>query len=142
MRISAVRGAPRYPVPRAAVAAAAIAALLALFVVAALPIGDEGSPVVCPFRAVTGLPCPFCGFLRAARLIAEGRIGSAFAMNPLDAALLLVGLPLTAALWLANLTGGVALRFALSPKERRVAWGGAAIILAANWAFVLYHSAP
>lgn len=142
MRISAVHGVPRYPVPPAAVVAAAIAALLALFVVATLPATQEGSPVFCPFRAVTGLPCPFCGFLRAARLIAEGRIGNAFAMNPLDAALLLVGLPLIAALWLANLTGGVALRLALSPKERRAAWGLAVIVLAANWAFVLYRSSP
>lgn len=141
MRISAVRGAERYPIPRAALAAAIVATLLSLVVIAALPGTDEGSPVICPFRAVTGLPCPFCGFLRSARLIAEGEFGTAFSMNPLDAVLLLAGLPFAAAVWLANLAAGVAVRFTLSAWERRAAWCLLGLVLAVNWAFVLYHSA-
>ncbi len=36
---------------------------------------DTGSPALCPFRAVVGLPCPFCGATRAFALAAEGDPG-------------------------------------------------------------------
>lgn len=33
---------------------------------------DTGSSALCPFRAVVGLPCPFCGATRAFALAADG----------------------------------------------------------------------
>ena len=37
---------------------------------------DVGGPTVaCPFRAVTGLPCPLCGSTRAIALAAHGDLG-------------------------------------------------------------------
>ncbi len=39
-------------------------------------------PVVCPFRLVTGLPCPGCGLTRSWVYLAHGRWGDAFAANP------------------------------------------------------------
>jgi hypothetical protein len=37
----------------------------------------------CPFRAVTGLLCPFCGSLRALHALLHGAPQLAFALNPL-----------------------------------------------------------
>ena len=39
-------------------------------------------PVVCPFRLVTGLPCPGCGMTRAWVFLAHGRLGEAVSANP------------------------------------------------------------
>jgi hypothetical protein len=39
----------------------------------------------CPFRAITGLPCPTCGTTHAALALLDGRIGDAFVANPLAA---------------------------------------------------------
>ncbi len=32
---------------------------------------DGGGPLACPFRALTGLPCPLCGSTRALALVTE-----------------------------------------------------------------------
>jgi hypothetical protein len=39
--------------------------------------------VLCPFRAVTGLPCPGCGMTRAFCAIGHGDFASAVGFNPL-----------------------------------------------------------
>lgn len=42
----------------------------------------------CPFRAVTGVPCPGCGMTRAFLLLFQLRFGEAFAQHPAAPALL------------------------------------------------------
>ena len=37
---------------------------------------------VCPFRGITGLPCPACGMTRAGFLFLEGRFREAFLIHP------------------------------------------------------------
>jgi hypothetical protein len=63
-----------------AVVATAGAALGASFVL------DPGAPladaVVCPFRLVTGLPCPGCGLGHSFVAVAHGDLGAAFAFHP------------------------------------------------------------
>ena len=44
---------------------------------------------MCPFRALTGLPCPFCGGTTAACRLGHGDIRGALAASPLGVALLL-----------------------------------------------------
>lgn len=39
--------------------------------------------VVCPFNAVTGLDCPFCGGTRAVFAVARGDLAAAFSHNAL-----------------------------------------------------------
>jgi hypothetical protein len=64
----------------AAVAVAGAAALVASRAVS--PARIETGPVVCPFRLVTGLPCPGCGLTRAWVYIAHGDFGAALHANP------------------------------------------------------------
>lgn len=42
----------------------------------------EGGPG-CPFRAITGAPCPFCGMTRATLALGGGDLGGALALHPL-----------------------------------------------------------
>lgn len=42
---------------------------------------DHG-PVVCPFRLLTGLPCPGCGLTRSWVHLVHGQVGAAMAANP------------------------------------------------------------
>lgn len=58
---------------------------------------SQTGPVLCPFRLLTGLPCPGCGLTRSFCAIAQGRWGDAFAdhlFGPALMAALVVGIPL------------------------------------------------
>jgi hypothetical protein len=63
-----------------AAAAAAAAALATAF--ALTPHQVENGPVVCPFRLLTGLPCPGCGLTRSWVYLAHGDFGAAVRANP------------------------------------------------------------
>ncbi len=65
----------------ASVVAAACACLLSSAAVA-------DGPVVCPFRLVTGLPCPGCGSTRAWVAVTNGYLPAALAFNPFATVLL------------------------------------------------------
>jgi hypothetical protein len=47
------------------------------------------SPVVCPFRRATGLPCPACGLTRSWQAAAHLDLGDSLAYHPLGGATLL-----------------------------------------------------
>ena len=91
-------------------------------------------PTLCPFRALTGLPCPFCGVTRSLFALGQGDLDRSLHFSPLGvfvavaavAVLLLFsravvrgrairwprtpllgGLGLIAAIWVFQLTGGV-----------------------------------
>ena len=55
----------------------------------------EDGPVVCPFRLLTGLPCPACGLTRSFVYTLHGRLGDAFAAHAFGPALVVL-----AAVWL------------------------------------------
>ena len=46
------------------------------------------SPVICPFRRVTGLPCPACGLTRSWQAAAHLRVTESLGHHPLGAATL------------------------------------------------------
>jgi hypothetical protein len=61
--------------------AAAGAAALAIACIVS-PAEVESGPTVCPFRLMTGLPCPGCGLTRSWVFIAHGDYGAAARANP------------------------------------------------------------
>ena len=71
--------------PRAAggtVIAAAVVGATALTTAVVVPESmSTTGPVLCPFRLVTGLPCPGCGLTRSWVAIGHGDLHSAFAYN-------------------------------------------------------------
>ena len=92
----------------------------------------------CPFRGITGIPCPTCGTTHAALALLNGRLGDAFSANPL-AALAGVGLAaggLIAPVW-AAFNGPVP--EIPTPLPR---WARAAIVavLLAGWAYLIVKS--
>ena len=53
-----------------------------ILIAALLPAGGiEDGPVLCPFRALTGLPCPGCGLTRSWVYLMHGDIGASLASN-------------------------------------------------------------
>jgi hypothetical protein len=45
----------------------------------------RGSPVICPFRRLTGLPCPSCGLTRSWQATAHLRLREGLGHHPLGA---------------------------------------------------------
>jgi hypothetical protein len=120
------------------VAAAAVIAALGMVVAWH---GVAGGPVLCPFRAATGLPCPTCGLTRAAHAILHGDIGAAFAINPMAAVLVLATPPAVALLALTNRKGGPAIRMDASRTERLALRAALVGLVLVNWVYVLIKRA-
>lgn len=89
----------------------------------------------CPFKTLTGVPCPLCGTTRAALALAR--------LEPLAA---LAAFPLPTVAWIAFVGGGLAAGLAAlagrgvptlpSPLPRALALGAAAAVLA-NWIYLI-----
>lgn len=115
--------------------AAAAGALLA----AALLVPIDAPPFslfVCPFRALTGVPCLSCGWSHAFRRAVRGELGSAFLASPFGAALAVCCAAhlIWTALRIAGLRWGPRLR---SGRGAALVVGGA---LFASWIFVAVRS--
>lgn len=96
-------------------------------------------PLACPFHAVTGIPCPACGSLRAAVALARFDLAAAF-----------VASPLAALAWAGLVAGGlgaaimaVAGRSVREPGTHLGAPARIAIAFAlfANWAYLILRGA-
>ena len=126
------RAAPAVPTPHAA--RGPDASRRSLFVLpltsAVFAVSAMWSPtdlpgfVVCPFRAVTGLPCPGCGMTRAFCAIGHGDFAGAFGFNVLApfvfaAALLLWAHALATLLKLDSVRGALE-RLRPTPRATRV----------------------
>jgi hypothetical protein len=106
--------------------------------VAALVLHGIGlPPVVCPFRAATGVPCPTCGGTRAVAALLAGRPGAALAWNPLLTAAAGAWVVFAVyAVW-AILTGRPRLRVRLSARDLVAMRIAAAGLTLAQWAYVI-----
>lgn len=109
--------------------------VVALGILALAPFGRylAGLLIGCPFRGLTGLPCPTCGITRAALALAE-----------FDFAGALLSYPLMTLAWIGLIGGGllallsVLLKIDVPEPPRRLAnWQIALIVAAilANWAY-------
>ena len=90
----------------------------------------------CPFRALTGYPCPFCGARGAVVAVASGHIATALAQNPLIV-LALLAVTIWFALDLLRLATRQPLRLLTGPGATlALRWAaGAAILL--NWLYLI-----
>jgi hypothetical protein len=91
--------------------------------------------LLCPFKALAGIPCATCGMTHAFVHLAHGELGAAFSASPLGA--LLAG-----AAWLFALADAARLLLALPlpdvrPGAARLLARGCVLALLANWAFLV-----
>lgn len=82
-------------------AALAASALGGVVVLANVDVTDTSLLPPCPFLAITGLWCPFCGGTRALDALAAGDLSAALGLN----LLVVVAVPLVVAEWLRWTTG-------------------------------------
>jgi uncharacterized protein DUF2752 len=109
-------------------AAALCAAALGAVALGALSGGREVGDglLLCPFRAVTGLPCPFCGMTHSLIALGAGDLGGSLHRHPLGPAVALLAV---AGLWRIGRALAARTRVTL-PRGALIAGLGA---LAAAW---------
>jgi len=117
---------------------------VALAMVALSPLAPHlaGALPACPWKALTGVPCPGCGTTRAALALARLDLAAAFAVSPLAAAGwvgLIAGGFVAGLLSLAGIEPPAPPRL-VGGAERafRIAVVGA---VAANWIYLIYTGA-
>jgi hypothetical protein len=114
---------------RALRAPVAVAAGFAATATALVQLGPAGLvPVSCPFLALTGLNCPFCGGTRSADELLHGHLLTALGLNALTTVVLL-GLSSGWAVWLVARARGRAIHWV--PGSR--AWLSFGIVVLAFW---------
>jgi hypothetical protein len=86
---------------------------------------EEGHYPTCPFLAVTGFQCPGCGALRMIHALGHGRVGEAFALNPLAFGLL----PVLAYLWLRWTAAVVGYMAPRRPARPWLIWSLLAVVV-------------
>jgi hypothetical protein len=94
----------RTPVATSLVAAGAAAALGAAFSIS--PDHVEDGPVICPFRRLTGLPCPGCGLTRSWVYLAHGWWRESFAAHPFGVVAVVAAVALVVSVTLAVVRRG------------------------------------
>jgi len=97
---------------------------------ALLPFPQNPTYLICGFRWLTGIPCPFCGMTRALSLLLKGQWNLALRFHPLSPIVLaiLLNVCLSVVLrWISN--GRVPL--AISGRVRYAAWSSLVFVFSA-----------
>lgn len=98
---------------------------------------------VCPFRNVTGIPCPSCGTTEAVVHAVRGEIWEAITINPLVAlaSLMLVIFPIWVAIDLIRKKESFLIFFVFAEKTLKMRWvaASAILIILAVWAWNIYR---
>jgi len=88
---------------------------------------------LCLFKRAAGVPCPTCGFTRGVLALVAGRPLEMWLFNPL----LFTLLGFWAAAVILRVGLARAVRVELPRGQRRIAWAGFFLLLAANWAYLI-----
>ncbi|HEX7995938.1 MAG TPA: DUF2752 domain-containing protein [Streptosporangiaceae bacterium] len=126
-----------YSVPeRITLLGAGAAAIGAVYPLIMAHTGGQGLP--CPLRAITGVPCPFCGLTTATVALAHGQWSTAVGTSPLAClvALMVAG---TAPLLAARIAGVLSPPRPVSPRTRRRVTVVVSVVVGLNWLFELHR---
>ena len=95
-------------------------------------------PIGCPFKAITGLPCPGCGGTRALIALLHGQVWTAITINPLS--VLLILFLIVAPVWefIDCYRGTKTLRNVLMGNWPTWVLAIVAIVIALNWIWNIY----
>lgn len=113
--------------------------VVAIFVAVRLWPGGLTLLPVCPWRALTGFPCPFCEGTHAFVALAEGQIGLAWRANPL-VALSVLAIFLWGLVDLVGMLTGKRPQVLLSAKEKKWLFALLGALLLANWLYLILSS--
>jgi len=111
-------------------------ALLALIAARVLPVQDLLPP--CPFRAVTGIPCPSCGSTRSLVHLANGDIAGSLILNPLFSLAMITALFLFFACSASLLFNRSRITLTHTRREGTLLRAGMAGIFLANWSYLIF----
>lgn len=127
-----------YSVPeQLTLAGAGAAALAAVYPMIMEHTGGRGLP--CPLRALTGVPCPFCGLTTATVALTHGEWADAAKANPLAyaGAAATIGI---APILVARTLGKLPPPKPLSARNRRLIAAGAIAVTAGSWLYQLHRA--
>lgn len=116
-----------------------LTALAVLALAWSWPLWGDALELVCPFRTLTGIPCPTCGGTRALLAAASGDFRAAVQLNPmvgLAATGLLAWIPLSCA-WVVGRWPRPEVRRLVPVSGRIVARAGGILVLG-NWLWVAF----
>jgi hypothetical protein len=94
-------------------------------------------PFSCPFKIITGLPCPTCGGIRAFIHLAHLDPAGALVMNPLISFLTILGTVLLLYSTLALFIKPLRLKMEFNDREKRVLRFGVIGIIVLNWIYLI-----
>lgn len=93
---------------------------------------------LCPFKLLTGLPCPGCGGIRAANALLHGNILGAIYTNPLSCVVILCIAILPLLYLYDNIAGKHLTRSLLMRTWNRWTTLTFAIVIISNWIWNIY----
>lgn len=90
-------------------------------------------PIQCPFKWLTGIPCPGCGGTRALIAILHGHIIEAFLINPLSVLLIIFAIIAPVWLFIDCYRGVNSLQRVMKSKWNKTTICIVVIVVIANW---------
>lgn len=111
--------------------------LAILFLLAARFLPLSSIPLVCPFKAMTGFPCPTCGATRAFIHFAHLNLTEAFVMNPLISSAIILGIIISFYSLSVFFLSPIKLGIRLSKRENRAIRTGIIGVIILNWLYLI-----
>ncbi|HYA85860.1 MAG TPA: DUF2752 domain-containing protein [Nitrospirota bacterium] len=91
----------------------------------------------CVFKNITGIPCPTCGTTRSVVYLAQGKIATAYAMNPLAATVLIAAVLYFFYSVITLIFNLPRLGFILNHREKIAVQTTAIMLLLVQWAYLI-----